>query len=232
MKLAYITGASSGLGKAMAETFLEMGYEVRGISRNKDIEHSNYKHIFMDLSREDEYSKFSFPSMKGYEELIFINNAGTVSPVKMVGKLSMPSVVSAFHLNFLSVVFFVNLLKNIRELPVYILNISSGAADYPVQGWSVYCSTKAALNAFSKVVVAENPYENMQVRCIAPGIIDTPMQEQIRKSKKEDFREVDRFKDYKKSGDLQSAEETAKKIIRNFKDLFKSDQVLHSFREL
>lgn len=232
MKLIFITGSSSGLGKALAELFLEENNcSVIGISRTQSVKHPNYEHVFMDLSKEEEYLNFKFPSFDGFSEIIFINNAATVSPVKPIGKLKMGDVLQAYHLNILSPIFFINLLKQSAALPRYILNISSGAANYPIESWGIYCSTKSALNAFSKVAQKENPTADFNVRCISPGIIDTTMQEHIRSTAEKDFPEVTRFKSYKENDELASAETTAKKIIRNFKDFYKSQEILLSLKD-
>ena len=115
------------------------------------------------------------------------------------------------------------------EGPKRIVNISSGAGRKAYEGWGVYCTTKAGLDHFSRVValnkkMLEHPVD---IVSIAPGIIDTGMQETIRASKEEAFPLLDQFIDYKEKGLLSSADQTAEKLImfmenEDFKDSVQS----------
>ena len=95
------------------------------------------------------------------------------------------------------------------------MNISSGAGRKSVPGWAMYCSTKAALDRFTAVTAEDqlgkpNP---ARLSAVAPGVVNTDMQGSIRASSKEDFPNVDRFIDLEKDGKLQSAEDTAKRLL-------------------
>ena len=76
-----------------------------------------------------------------------------------------------------------------------IVNISSGAGRNAYEGWGTYCTTKAGLDHFSRVVALEqeNAEYPVDIVSIAPGIIDTGMQETIRGSKEEAFPLLDQF---------------------------------------
>ena len=78
-----------------------------------------------------------------------------------------------------------------------------------------YCTTKAGLDHFSRVVALEqvNAKYPVDIVSIAPGIIDTGMQEIIRGSSEDAFPLIDRFIDYKEQGLLSTAEQTAGKLI-------------------
>ena len=96
------------------------------------------------------------------------------------------------------------------------MNISSGAGRKVYEGWGTYCTTKAGLDHFSRVVAFEqaNAEYPVDIVSIAPGIIDTGMQETIRSSNEEVFPLLDQFIDYKEKGLLSSAEGTAEKLIQ------------------
>lgn len=102
-----------------------------------------------------------------------------------------------------------------------VLNISSGAASHAVPGWSTYCASKAALEMFTKVLKEDHP----DVNCfaIAPGIVDTEMQGEIRKASEDDFPELRRFIGYKEDGELADPKEVGRKILHviNNPDQFK-----------
>lgn len=221
------------MGKALTKDFLNEGSHVVGISRSNPTSHQNFRHIPLDLSDPDNYKQFEFPDFDGYSEIIFINNAGSVEPVTKVGKLNFAETIESYHINVLAPIFFVDLLiKKGKSClsQIFVLNISSGAASYPVEGWGIYCSTKSALDAFSKVVDKEikNSGLRIGIRNIYPGIVDTPMQANIRSHDIEDFPELERFSDYKKCNKLKSAEEVSSKIILNFNGFFTSDEVILS----
>lgn len=233
MRAVFITGSSSGLGKALAEIFLKEGDVVYGISRSSTIQHKNYRHIHLDLSDPEEYQKFEYPSFEDYGEIVLINNAGSVQPVAMVGDIAFSGALKTYHVNILAPIFLVDQLARKIGNEVakgFVLNISSGAAQYPVEGWGIYCSTKSALDAFAEVANKEmlNSRRNFIIRNIYPGIIDTPMQEHIRSCKIGRFPEVDRFKNYREEGKLKSPEEVASKIMCNFNGFFSSKKVKHS----
>lgn len=233
--LFIISGTSRGLGKALAEQLLEKGANVFGISRSQSIEHPSYTHINLDLSSIEELKNLHFPDFSPYSSLALINNAGTLGEVSHFNDLSEDDIISTTHLNFLAPLllckrFFEH--KSNGSAVKYVLNIGTGAATSPIDGWSLYCSTKAGLLMFTKVIHEELKIKNgnCKILDLAPGIIDTDMQQNIRNTDPQNFSNVERFRDYYRNGDLQSAEQTAAVLIRNFEMLFDKDQPTDSIR--
>ncbi len=219
MNYIFITGSSKGLGKALAEEYLvDKNNFVFGFARTHSIKHERYKHFTVDFSNKSTYENFEFPLLENPEKIILINNAGWVGDVKYVGSQNLQSIEDIFTINVVSLIFLCNQFASKYDslnIPTTILNISSGAANYPIDGWSNYCSTKAAVNMFSQVFQKELEIKgknHIKVFAMAPGIIDTGMQQDIRKADKEHFADIDRFLEYKNKGDLSSPEEVAKKI--------------------
>jgi len=96
-----------------------------------------------------------------------------------------------------------------------IINISSGAARHVVNSWSTYCSTKAGLEMFAQVLdgeIAEAGRNDFRVFSIAPGIIDTEMQSEIRQVPDEQFSSKDKFVELKKNNQLTSPQEVAENM--------------------
>lgn len=222
MNFYFITGASKGLGKAFAEELLnEADNFVYGISRSFSIEHERYQHIECDLSNQDALDSFKFPKLQNPKKIMLINNAGRLGTVTHVNGLSSQDVDQTNRLNITVPMVLTSLFLSHEgnyNCDKLVINISSGAAHRPVDGWSVYCSSKSALEMFTCVVNEELKIQgkNTSIRCfsIAPGIVDTEMQTQIRSSSEADFSNVNTFKDYKNNNDLASPKETAKKILR------------------
>ncbi len=217
--LLIITGHSQGLGRAVLDHYLaKETFHVLAISRTKlEIESPRLTQLSMDLSDlkvlENQLSSI-FPE-GDFDQIILLNNAGWIGQVKPIGKLGPKELREQVNLNLLAPMYLTNaFISNYRDNQAekIVCNISSGAATRPVEGWGGYCSTKAGLAMFTLVAAKEKKASNIHFYSVAPGIIDTPMQEEIRKSNDTDFPELKKFIDYKEEGKLESPEEVAKKI--------------------
>lgn len=226
MQYAYITGTGSGIGRALAQQMLNQNdTKVIGISRTKSIDHANYLHISLDLSRIGSIQKFRFEKLPSPHKIILVNNAGTLGDVGYVGNMNDNLMIRAYNVNLVAPTVFMNrfmrFYRNV-ETEKIIINISSGAGSKEVDGWSVYCSSKAALNMATKTAVLEqkklNSKGSYKIFAIAPGNVDTPMQEEIRQSDIKDFSRVQDFHDYKENNELADPEITAKKLISIIND--------------
>lgn len=226
--LAIITGASRGLGHALALGLLQPGTQLITVSRNHDealARHADetgcvLRQIQSDLAnpaaaeRVAEQIVAGLPS--GAQRYLLINNAGTVAPIGQGDHLSDAAAISAaFSLNVTSVMLLTSaFLRAVKPLDAdcRILNISSGAGRNPTAGWGVYCATKAALDHYTRVLHAEE--HGVRVVSMAPGVIDTDMQQTIRASDVQDFPSVARFTQLHDEGRLIPAAETAARILR------------------
>ncbi len=238
MIIFYITGTSSGIGKALAEQALQIEESiVFGFSRTCSIKHANYKHIAIDLGNVDEVLKLNFEKHSDAYKVVLINNAGIVGEVKPIGKQANESIVNVFNLNTICPVILTNKLLQTYEgidVSIVIVNISSGAARHPIESWTPYCASKAAIDMFSQVLQAENVYDTKKIRAfsIAPGIVDTNMQQQVRTSKPKDFPHLDKFIDYKNKGQLVLPEVVAQKILTIVENPEDHQNVLLDVRQL
>jgi len=100
---------------------------------------------------------------------------------------------------------------------IHVINISSGAGKRPIDAWSSYCSSKAALDLFSETVneeMKQRGVENFYIHSVAPGVVDTKMQTQIRAASPEKFLASERFHQLKSNGDLISPDQVATKILQ------------------
>lgn len=212
--LAIITGTHQGLGRALAQSFLEdPGYRVWGLSRKNQIEHPNFTFFQTDLSLSDFHTSLpdQLPEASAY---VLINNAAIIEPIAPAHTIDAKSLENIYKINILSVhllsAWFIRLTFG-RNVPKTILNISSGAARYPITHWSAYCSTKAALDMFSECLALE--YPGYRVYSFAPGMVDTPMQTLIRSKSSSEFPEVDRFKAAYENNILNDPYSVSKRII-------------------
>jgi benzil reductase ((S)-benzoin forming) len=221
MNYYYITGTSSGIGKALTIKLLsEPNNRVYGFGRTNVHQHPNYTHITKDFSDVNDMDfNFGIKDLNDIESIALINNAGVLDPIRYAGKLESEEIINAVNVNFLApAILSNNFLKETNHLEKnrVILNISSGAASYPVDGWMLYCSTKSALEMLSKVIVHEtnlSKNENLFTFSIAPGIVETNMQEQIRATDSKDFSRVDEFRTLKKENKLFDTTYVAEKLF-------------------
>jgi benzil reductase ((S)-benzoin forming) len=218
-----ITGASQGLGRALAEAILARpDTQVLGISRHATIEHPRYQHQPLDLSDIEavvhNLAKIFLPRPDA-QSLTLINNAGTLGEIGYVGELPNEHFQFVFDLNVVAPAMLMNtFLSTYSELtgiPRTVLNISSGAAQRPVDGWAAYCASKAALNALSETVQKEQDLRGSGVRvwALAPGVVDTAMQAHIRSAEAGQFSEAEKFSKYYVEGQLQSPTAVASRIM-------------------
>ena len=218
-----ITGASQGLGRALAETILERpDTQVLGISRHATIEHPRYQHQPLDLSDIEavghNLGKIFLPRPDA-QSFTLINNAGTLGEIGYVGELPNEHFQFVFDLNVVAPAMLMNTFLSTYGgqtiIPRTVLNISSGAAQRPVDGWAAYCASKAALNALSETTQKEQDLRGsgVRVRALAPGIVDTAMQAHIRTAEAGQFSEQEKFAAYHAEGQLQTPQVVATRII-------------------
>ncbi|RNI29525.1 SDR family NAD(P)-dependent oxidoreductase [Rufibacter immobilis] len=224
-----ITGASRGLGKALAEALLEEDEQncVIGVSRHSTITHERYRHQpldFSDIAGVEHNLHKVFGPLEDAQKLVLVNNAGVMGEIGYIGNSQNEHYEYVFDVNVIVPAMFMNLFlqsyQHRQNCQKMIVNISSGAGQKPKDGWAAYCASKAALDMLSQTAQLEQEKlgTGVQVFSVAPGIIDTEMQEQIREASVEQFSSVQQFRDYKTQGALASPEEAAQKIIRLMKE--------------
>ena len=241
MKYYFITGTSRGLGHSIATQLLERGdCKVIGVSRSNSIDHKNYKHVSLDLGDIDMLLKSLdelFPVISDGDKIVLINNAGIIGQVNHVGNLSNEEIRKTFNVNTIAPAILMNeFLKRYLDCTScqkIIINVSSGAGKKPVDGWSGYCSSKAALDMFSSVIGVEKRMDkrNIRIFSVSPGIVDTAMQDEIRQVSPEGFSRLSEFIEYKKEGMLVSPNKVAKKYIHLLEHEEKFEEVVVSVRD-
>jgi benzil reductase ((S)-benzoin forming) len=202
-----ITGCSSGLGLALSHYYLEKGFKVYGISRNKpEINNPNFIHKSYDLSQiskiKDELS--SFINDISQIQTAFLN-AGMLGKIKILEELSTQEMQEVYNLNVYANKELLDILKHTKVKN--ILAISSGASKTGYKGWGSYSLSKAAINMLINLYANEMP--NTKLLAVAPGVIKTPMTDYIRfEIDSEIFTSAKKLSE----GIVQTPQETAIKI--------------------
>lgn len=220
MNYYFITGTSSGIGKALVERLLELeNSKIAGYARSHvNFNNDNYCHQIIDLSDEKLLNNFSFPAIKEADKIVLINNAGTLGQIAHVGNLSSQDLQKSIVLNVNAPLVLSNLFVKAYQnhsAEKIIVNISSGAASFPYDGWVAYCASKAALDMITNVMNVEqkNKEKPVYVYSIAPGVVDTQMQDQIRATDKSQFSNLDKFIELKTENKLYNVKDVANKLV-------------------
>lgn len=229
-----ITGASSGLGLALAES-VPFPARVVDISRSGPPDGANIEHIAADLADVASWAGVSTQiadiiEAETPDRAVFIHAAGTLNPIGFAGEVDFGSYVNNILLNsaagqalghaFLSAV-------RDRDGIYDLVMVSSGAASNDYPGWSAYGAGKAALDQWVRYAGAEQKLRGgVRVIAIAPGVMDTEMQAEIRSMSKQEFPRVQRFRDLHEQEKLVAPEDAAKRLWRAVESGLDSGSVL------
>jgi NAD(P)-dependent dehydrogenase (short-subunit alcohol dehydrogenase family) len=109
-----------------------------------------------------------------------------------------------------------------------LLMVGSGAANTVYRGWSAYCGGKAGVDHWVRTVGAELEHRGSRTRVasVAPGIVATAMQEQIREMSENDFPDLPRFVDFHQEGQLRDSAEVAQDLWRLLESGLENGSVL------
>jgi len=216
---AIVTGHSKGLGEGIASALMKQGIAVLGVSRGAAPSAASLlTEAEVDLSDSAALSAWiASPALRDFlqdaETVFLVNNAGTVQPVGPLAAQAPDAVLRAVTLNVAAPLALAAAVVAAKgDAACRVLHISSGAGRSAYPGWSVYCATKAALDRHAEAVAQDG---DDKVRCVslAPGVIDTGMQGEIRSSSVDAFPMLERFIALKEEGGLQSAEQTGESIV-------------------
>jgi NAD(P)-dependent dehydrogenase (short-subunit alcohol dehydrogenase family) len=217
--LVFITGASSGIGLALTRS-VPFEASVVDISRSGSPDPS-VGHVAADLADPGTWEKVGSEMTRLIEtndpdRAVFIHAAGTLHPIGFAGEVDSSAYASNVILNSAAgQVLGHHFLKAVhdREGTFDLVMISSGAATNVYPGWSSYGAGKAALDHWVRAVGAEQAERGgVRVAAIAPGVVATDMQEEIRSTPKRDFPNVDRFHSLHEDGVLSEPEDAADRI--------------------
>lgn len=221
---AVVTGHTRGLGEAVAASLLARGVRVLSIARGSNAElaarhGAALREVELDLSdpgkrgawlRDADLEGF----LAGAGTALLVNNAGLLEPIGPLGTQDQELVTRAVEVNVAAPLAlsaaFAAVTARARERR--ILHISSGAGRHAYAGWAVYCATKAALDHHARAVALDHS-ARLRISSVAPGVIDTEMQTQIRASTEALFPDRQRFVELKEEGRLIGAAEAGAAVV-------------------
>jgi len=221
MKLIILIGFSRGLGKALFDSLIvglkpgEVELLALGRNINNVIKHDAVSYQETDLLNDDCWDLIPTYIPGNIKLLDVFINASVIEPIGAIGSLNTEKLEDTVKVNYISPMKLVNKLiavQNKTDFAMQIFNISSGASSRAIDGWALYCSTKAALKMF--LDVAEIESEGLvSVTHIDPGVMDTDMQKTIRSKSSKEMKNVQAFKELKSTNTLKSPKEAAKELL-------------------
>jgi benzil reductase ((S)-benzoin forming) len=225
--LTIITGASRGLGLAMAEQCVAQGHRVVAISRKDTVivsaPQGSLLSWAMDLSdpvaAADRLQQWlQSRDAAQISSATLINNAGVVSQLAPLSALDGADLAHALRVGLEAPMLLTAAFLRATEswtLPRKVLLISSGLGRRAMAGSVSYCAAKAGLDHMARALALEEARKSHGARIVslAPGVIDTDMQVQLRGADAKLFPDRERFVAFKTGGQLDSPSAAAAKVL-------------------
>lgn len=200
MKVAIVTGASRGIGRACAERLAADGYTVViNYSNSEEQAKAVLEGIRSrggdgmicraDVSKLDEVKKMIREVTTAYGQIdVLVNNAGIVRDEYLL-MLNPDTLDKCMDLNIKGYFYCAQqaVLKMFRKKSGVIINMSSVSSRMALAGQSVYSATKGAVNSMTQTMAKELAPYGIRVNAIAPGFIETEMIDALPPEKREEY---------------------------------------------
>lgn len=185
-KTFLVTGAGSGIGKALVKELLKKGAKVVGVDLRKPALTALFKELgelnknfygfALDVSDQKAVEKLA-KNLEGKKIKIdvLVNNAGIIQPFVKINDLDYESINKVMNVNFYGPLYMIKtfLPQLLKRKEAYIVNVSSMGAFAPVPGQTIYGASKAALKLLSEGLWSELYNSNIKVLTVFPGATKT-----------------------------------------------------------
>lgn len=211
-----ITGATSGIGLSLAEHFAERDFIVIAIGRRNELLQAlrerypeNILPIIADITKSEERDRIKAVLTEQDTSCILINNAGIARP-QLIESMTEEAFDTHHALHVKAPLFLTQLLLPHLKNGGRILQISSGLAHNPMPAMSAYGTSKAALFRLKDYFNEE--FKQLQIYCgsAMPGVVDTPIQTELRACSASQFPSVNTFNGFFQRGELLKPKTAAK----------------------
>ena len=198
--MAVVTGASRGLGAGMAEALGRVGFRLGLCARTCPDPPVGSEAVArsVDVADAAAVDRFASEVVEVFGRIdLWINNAGLLAPIGPLADADPSALRTNIDVNVLGVMHgTATFARHVRSRvgSGVLVNLSSGAATRPYEGWAAYCGSKAAVEMITEVVAREERSYGLSAYAVSPGLVDTEMQALIRSTSPEAFPAGDRFR--------------------------------------
>ena len=214
-KVAVVTGAGSGLGKALSIKLAKNGVKVYSVGRNENklresaAKDSKLIPVQADLSTEAGRKSVFKATEKEAKIDYLVHCAAVIEPLVPISLLKQVEWQQSMTSNVEAPLFLTQILLT-KLMGSKVLFVTSEPVVHPVKGASAYCITKSALEMVYQSFKTEVPTEKASFGLVSPGLIDTPMQKKIRCTDKAILPASEVLVQLHQNGQLNSPERSAK----------------------
>jgi 3-oxoacyl-[acyl-carrier protein] reductase len=175
-KSMVITGTSRGIGKALAEHYLALGWSVFGCSRgDPTIDHQNYRHTALDVADEKSVQHF-FSTLRQTPPSALLNNAGVaaMNHFLLTPKSTLDKVL---NINVVGTFLFCREAARLMQRMKYgrIVNFATVATPLKLEGEAIYAASKAAVVTLTQILARELGSFGITVNAVGPTPIKTDL---------------------------------------------------------
>lgn len=214
---AVLTGHSRGLGAAIAGQLAARSIPLLALSRSTGADIEGVRQLALDLADPAALAAWLAGGelrdfLAGADSVLLINNAGMLQPVGAISGHAPADIARAISLNVSAPLMLSSAVAASEVKERRVLHVSSGAGRNAYPGWSVYCAGKAALDHHARAAALDK-VPGLRICSLAPGVIDTDMQAQIRAADVASFPLKAQFEALKREGGLASPEDCAKRLV-------------------
>jgi NAD(P)-dependent dehydrogenase (short-subunit alcohol dehydrogenase family) len=218
-RVAAITGASRGIGAEIAKEFSARGMRLALCARSSPALPDGPAVLARQLDVADAVAMDAFASdavtrFGGVD--LWINNAGVLDPIVQARALTAEALRKHLDVNLIGVLHgSQSFLRHAvdRQGAGVLINVSSGAAWHGYAGWAAYCAGKAAVERLTEVLQLEEGGRGLRAHAVAPGVVDTAMQELIRRQDPAVFPEVERFRNLQRRAEFNGIPFVARHLL-------------------
>lgn len=219
-RTAAITGASRGIGAGLAKEFRARGMRLALCSRGAPALAEDGAEVLarrLDVADGAALDEFAAAAQARFGRVdLWINNAGVLEPIVAARDLDDAALRRHFEVNVLGVLHgcraFLRRCVDLQGGGV-LINVSSGAAWKGYAGWAAYCMGKAAVDRLTETLQLEEAARGLRAHAVAPGVVDTAMQELIRRQSAAVFPEVERFRQLARENGFNSIPFVAARLL-------------------
>ena len=228
--LTILTGGSRGMGLAMGQQLLQKGHHLLSIARKSSSELQPFASKSEQLLQwEQDLAQSATAAQRlhtwlttlkssDWASITLINNAGVIPQIAPLSQLPAADMINALRVGLEAPMALTAAFLGATEdweVPRKVLNISSGLGRRAMVSQASYCMAKAGMDQFSSCVALEEAAKphGAKIVSLAPGVIDTDMQVQLRSAASDDFPDVHRFAHLHSAGQLTSAQDAAARVL-------------------